>query len=167
MQETRNIQTMKRFTKTFLAVMSCSLSGIPGFAQDVQSLVIWTRSGERIVYALDEEPVTKFVGTDLVLSTRNLTVNYPLSALQRYTYELNNTSVVNADADRRMVVSRDGNVLSFSNLAAGTDISVYSSDGSLLASIKTDGKTMVDLNGYPVGVYVIKVNDATYKLMKR
>ena len=77
---------MKRFTKTFLAVMSCSLSGIPGFAQDVQSLVIWTRSGERIVYALDEEPVTKFIGTDLVLSTRNLTVNYPLSALQRYTY---------------------------------------------------------------------------------
>lgn len=40
---------MKRFTKTFLAVMSCSLSGIPGFSlcdgdgNEVQSYVIqWT-----------------------------------------------------------------------------------------------------------------------------
>ncbi|MDE7377404.1 MAG: hypothetical protein K2N13_00390 [Paraprevotella sp.] len=35
------------------------------FAQDVQNLVIWMRSGERIVYALDEEPVTRFTGTDV------------------------------------------------------------------------------------------------------
>lgn len=143
------------------------LSGTYMCAQDVQSLVIWTRGGERIVYALDEEPVTKFSGTDLVLSTRNLTVNYPLSALQRYTYELNTTSVADVDADRRMVVSGDGNVLSFSNLAAGTEVSVYSSDGKPVLSRKVEGQTTISLDGFPAGVYVINVNDVTYKLMKR
>ncbi len=137
------------------------------FARDAQNLVIWMRSGERVVYALEEEPVTKFIGTDLVLSTRNLTVNYPLSALQRYTYELNATSVAGVDADRRVVVSKDGDVLSFSNLASGTDVSVYSSAGSLLTSIKAGGRTVVSLGDYPAGVYVIKVKDVTYKLMKR
>lgn len=137
------------------------------FGQDVQNLVIWLRSGERIVYALDEEPVTRFTGTDLVLSTRNLTVDYPLSSLQRYTYELNATSVAEVDAGRRMVVSKDGDVLSFSNLASGTDVSVYASDGSVLTSIKADGRTTVNLGDYPAGVYVVKVKDVTYKLMKR
>lgn len=37
------------------------------YPQDVQNLVIWTRDGGRIVYALDEKPVTRFVGADLVL----------------------------------------------------------------------------------------------------
>jgi lipoprotein len=153
--------------KNAFSIVAFLLSCMEVYPQDVQNLVIWTRDGGRIVYALDEKPVTRFVGTDLVLSTRKLTVNYPLSTLQRYTYETNATSVADVDADKRMVVSRDGDELSFSNLPTGTDVSVYSSDGSFLTSIKSGGRTVVSLGDYPAGVYVIKVKDVTYKLMKR
>lgn len=136
------------------------------FAQSMPYLVIWTRNNERILYALDEKPVTKFSGTELVLSTRNLTVNYPLSELLRYTYTLNSSSIVEEEIDKHVDVSKNGGILSFSNLKIGTDIFIYSLDGSLLTSMKAKECTTVDLEGFPTGWYVIKVDNVTYKLMK-
>ena len=133
-----------------------------------QQLVIWLKSGEKIVYNLEENPKTSFSSTDVIISTNTITVNYPSEQVLKYTYDMSSTSVDKIEKNE-LVVSKNGNTIIFENLQQGGSIQIYSLDGTLLSSTKiTDGKsTTVSLESYPSGIYLIKVNDSTYKILKQ
>ena len=59
--------------------------------------------------------------------------------------------------------------MSFDGLPEGTRIELYSLDGKMLSTQQaSSGKTaVVSLAAQPAGIYIVKVNDATYKFMKR
>ena len=132
-------------------------------------LVVWLRSGEKVVYELAESPVTKFTGWQLVISTNNVTVPYDRSSVLRYTYE----GVVYQGIDlqpgeRRVQVSHDASSVTFRGLQDGAPVSVYAVNGTLLEQLKaTGGQPMtVSLQNRPTGVYIIKAGTETIKLTR-
>lgn len=59
-------------------------------------------------------------------------------------------------------------VLNVGNIADGTPIVVYSTSGSVVASVKSAGSnTQIDINGQPSGIYILKAGNQVVKFMKR
>lgn len=144
------------------------LQGHALFAQS-QRLVVWLKSGEKIYYELEENPKTTFEGTDIVITTSNLSVNYPLKDVFRYTYELQVSGIENANKTKPVHISQKDNNLVFDNLKSGTQIQLFATDGKLLKSMAADGRQTIaiSLDLYPSGVYIVKAGSVTYKMMKR
>ena len=59
-------------------------------------------------------------------------------------------------------------VLNLGNIIDGTPIVVYSTSGSVVASVKSAGNnTQIDINGQPSGIYILKAGNQVVKFMKR
>jgi len=135
-----------------------------------QRLVVWQKSGEKIYFDLTDEPKTTFENGQLVIKTSKTTVFYLLENVLRYTYEGEIPIVDGLKLNPGEVHFMQGkDNMSFDGLADGTIIEVFSLDGKKLQSQTARGgqRTVVSLSSQPVGTYVVKVGDATYKFLKR
>lgn len=152
-------------TKIFLAIVFSFFSTI-AFCE--QKLIVWLKSGQSVEYQLSMEPKTTFEGNELVLITGTMEVRYPLSQVSKYTYTGDNTGIEITLADKRLFLQSES-TLSFYNVKEETSVSIYSFDGRLLysTSILSGQSKNIDLSAYPIGVYIIKVNDLSYKIAKK
>ena len=137
------------------------------FADDMV-LQVWKSDGQVININLNEEPKTTYSDGNLVITTTKTTVTYPLESVRRYTYASASTGI-ETPKSVSSVLSSDGETLTFTNLKAGTSIKLYNVAGQLLRTITSgaESSTTVSVSQLPTGVYVVKVNDATYKITKR
>lgn len=145
------------------------LLAIFGFSTaNSQTLVIWQKDGSKVYYSLDEQPKTTFTTEDLVITTNDATINYPLSNIQRYTYESGSLGI-NDIKTQGIAISHHGEDIIVTGLPIGKSISIYSIDGKLLLSRQSDGsnRQTLSLSALPTGVYIIKAETINYKFMKR
>lgn len=135
---------------------------------EAQKLVVWMKSGEKVLYDLEEQPKTTFANAELTITTSSVSVSYPLSQVLRYTYDLSTSGIGNVDKGF-LRISQKENDLIFENLKPNTSIMIYSLDGVLMATEPTvDGNaTRISLAGYPTGVYLVKAGEVTHKFVKR
>lgn len=133
-----------------------------------QTLVIWQKDGSKVYYSLDECPKTTFTAEELVITTNNTTINYPLSKIQRYTYESGSLGI-NDTKVKGIAISHHGNQITVTGLLSGKSIYLYSIDGKQLLSKQSDGsnRQTLFLSEFPAGVYIIKAETINYKFMKR
>ena len=135
---------------------------------DDQVLRIWQADGQVQTIKLDEQPVTKYVDGNLVITTTRTTITYPLDKVRKYTYG-SVTDGITIPQVMNAAFSKDGETLTFTNLKPQTGIALYNVSGQLLRqeSAPQNGKAVISVSNLPVGVYVVKVNGATYKISKR
>lgn len=131
-------------------------------------LVVWLKNGEKVYYNLEERPKTTFSGGKVVITTSKLEVNYPLEQLLRYTYE-NVSSEVAINSTDNIRISQDGNVLTLENLKSKTSVLLFSMDGKLLETHQAQSghPLSISLDAYPIGIYIIKANGVSYKMMRK
>ena len=146
----------------FLLLTLCSIVK----ADDIV-LQIWQSDGQVMSINLTDEPKTTYVDGNLVITTTNTTITYPLEEVKKYTYMSTNGITQPEGLTARF--SQDGESITFSGLERDTEISVYSSAGQIVRNVKANGKdkTTVSVSDLPTGVYVVKVNAITYKITKR
>lgn len=134
-----------------------------------QRLVVWQKNGEKVYYDLEERPKTTFGEGCIVITTTSMSITYPLEQVLRYTYELQSTGVESTENAKPIRVSQQGNDLVIENLRQGTPVQIFSTDGKLLATqtVADERPLTISLATYPSGVYIVKANDVTYKMMKR
>ena len=131
-------------------------------------LIIWKNDGSKVTYALDEHPITTFTSDGVTITTNSISVSYPIDKIQKYTYEGIASAIATPKADNDILISQNNNEFTFSNLKEGSSIQVYSVDGLLLHSILVAEKNvLVSLDSYPCGVYVIKADNVSYKVIKK
>ena len=138
-------------------------------AEDSNSkLVVWKSDGSKVVYALSERPKTTFTSDGIVIATSTLSVTYPLIQIVKYTYEGIANGIESITNDGGVSISQDGYNFVFSNLKENTFTHVYSVNGTLVSSHKNEGKqTRISLGNHANGVYIIKVGDTSFKVIKR
>lgn len=155
-------------SKTILTITILLLALFCSESAHAQRLVIWQKDGSKVSYNLDEQPKTTFTTEDLVITTMTTTINYPLAKIQRYTYEGGTLSVRDVKPDG-ISISHDGNLVIVKGLANGKTVAVHRVDGVQLLAKRSDGsdRLTLSLEKLPAGVYVIKADEITYKLLKR
>jgi hypothetical protein len=133
-----------------------------------QVLKVWLADGQVMSTNLNEEPRTTYNDGNLVITTTKTTISYPLEQVKRYTYA-SASSGITSPKSAEATFSADGETLTFKGLKTGTSIMLYNVAGQLLRKVTptTEGHAAVSVSKLPTGVYVVKMNDATYKITKR
>lgn len=141
---------------------------IPADEGTVTSLILLLKDGTTQTYELAEQPVITVVGTELKIVANHADVSIPLSDVVRYTFQKRTTGIDEVDTNQEVIDYNDG-VLTLSGLKAGTAVRLFAIDGRLLQAhtVADDGTYRQSLASLRQGVYVVKVNHKSYKIMKR
>lgn len=159
---------MIKKTLILISLLACSIGNIA--QTTTQRLVVWQKSGEKVYFALSEEPETTFDDGKLVIKTTKTTVYYQLENVLRYTYEGTIDAIDGPKLRPGEVIFRQGaDQMAFDGLADGTRLTVYALDGKQLQTKTAHGgqQTVVSLAGQPAGTYIVKIGDTTFKFVKR
>ena len=153
---------MKRLLLNLLLLCCCS-----GIMAD-QMLQVVKMDGQTHTINLNQEPVTTYEDGNLVITTINAIVTYPLEVVRKFVFISGAEDIQNIKGDK-FEISKDGRFLTLSGLEKDTDAYLYSVNGMLMERIHVTSSTSISINleSYPLGVYMIKVDGATYKIMNQ
>lgn len=161
---------MKRLFKRKIPFLFC-LTGIslPGWAvEEVSTLEVWTKKGEKITYYLKDNPVASYSGEELVLKANEVTVCYPLSELHKFTLGTEATSVEDVETvDGK--IQLEGESLNLSGFRTGETVAIFNINGQRISAsrIDADGCTDFSLQNLTKGIYVIRIGSLTHKIIKK
>lgn len=131
-----------------------------------QKMIIWKKDGEKILYDLNLHPKTRFSSDKLIIDTSFGSEIYPLAEIVKYTYDdvLTNIKFVSNNVKVKCL---DGQIV-VTGLKNGEDILVYSLDGKCLGKVIAHSSVLkIPLPGQPSGMYIVKIGDITYKVLKQ
>ena len=130
-------------------------------------LQIWQNDGNVMNINLNDEPVTTYSEGNLLIRTKNSSITYPLEKVKKYTFV--SSSDIQEINGMDASFSQDGETLIFRNLKENTNIEIFTVSGQVVKKINNGkhSKATVSVSNLPIGVYVIKANDLTFKITKR
>ncbi|MBR1593342.1 MAG: leucine-rich repeat protein [Alloprevotella sp.] len=134
------------------------------------ALTLLMKDGTTHTVRLASKPVISIAGSDLSITGLWLSLSLPLSDVVRYTFEsYDATGIDEVTDDKHADLDMQGEKLIATGLKAGAAVDVFDLQGRLQrhAVATADGSLSLSLGGLPVGTYVVKVNEITYKIMKR
>ena len=144
--------------------------------EPIYYFVAWLNDGSRYAYALDEHPVVSYSDGELLLDTHTQRVAYSAAEVRKFTFSLSDISSdgenppagVSSPESPQQFSQQQGNVY-FSGCRAGSSISIYTLDGKLLQTVRADaiGNACLVTGTYPSGVYIIKTETITHKIIKQ
>lgn len=141
----------------------------PGVDGTVTSLILLLKDGTTQTFELATQPVITVAGTELKILANNADVSIPLTDVVRYTFQKRSTTGIDeADSNREAIDYNDG-VLTLSGLKAGTAVRLFAIDGKLIQThtVLHDGTYRHSLSTLQKGVYIVKANHTSYKILKR
>lgn len=137
--------------------------------EPITNLVIWSKDGAKVAYALAEKPRITFTKTDLVITTQGVEVSYLLDNMARFTYEkVSEAGITNLEKDET-IFELNGDTLLFPSLKANSTVSVHSVNGVLVfkQTVRQNGEYSFPVSNLNTGVYLVNVNGLTYKIVKK
>lgn len=144
--------------------------GLSTMADEIKNyLVVWAKDGSKAAYALIDKPKVTFTETDLIISTKEVEVNFPLDDMDRFTYEVSDITAIRDLKTDEVKFKMDGESLLFPALRANSSVSIYTLDGHQVfkKEIQIAGEYSFPLSNLKAGVYLVTVNGLTYKIVKR
>lgn len=127
--------------------------------------------GQVATFAFTEKPVVTYSGNDLVLTTTNTSVQYPIYMLKKIDFDVSFDDLTGiesvekkADAQFRF---QDG-MISVVGGESGSQVFLYSMSGTKVGQYRLDGSGHIDI---PVqhlskGIYIIQTKHFTFKFRK-
>lgn len=147
------------------------LTSVLSLAQEntLTSLVVLMKDGTTSTFELATKPLVTFDASNLKIQGEGTDATIALSEIVRYWFKTCDASgITEKDTDQSSIDYREG-VLVLSSVKAGTKAEVFATDGRLVKALTTnhDGTFRLSLSQLPTGVYIVKVNCHTLKVMKR
>lgn len=155
--------------KRFLLLMLLTVSYSAMQADQVQSLIVQLKDGSQTAFFLKDKPQVTFDGPNLKVTSTAGDTSFALSDVLRFTYAKKDPTGIDEMVTDPTGVDFQGDVLVISQLKANGDVSVYALDGKLLRQLKAShaGTYRLNLSELPTGLYLVKADNVTYKILKR
>ncbi len=114
-------------------------------------------------------PALKFTTTTLqVIITETIYAEFPLSDIARISYNTQSQTDIDATISPAKISYLKDGLLVISQLREGSSVSVFAVDGKLIRKITAhDSPLCLNLSTLSKGVYLVKADNITYKIMKR
>lgn len=138
-------------------------------AKQGEQLIILSKDGTKIAYALTDKPKITFTDSNLVVSVNGLTANYSLVNLLGVTYSESDATNISSVKDDFPFFYMNGDKLMFNKVKREMVLFLYKIDGSLVLKkrISKDSDTIVSLSPIESGIYVLQINGTAFKIIKR
>lgn len=145
--------------RKLILTLALAAAGYTGAdAEVINAMKVTLNNGDTEVFVLADKPQMTFDGDELVVTSPVLTKQYPRSSVKNVTFFGKDASVSDIQAEGTVYTFVD-NIFS----CPGADITVYNLSGVVVAN----GHETVSLAGQTNGIYIIKTNNQTLKVVKR
>lgn len=145
-------------------------AAVPMIVSAQNTITIHQKDGKQFSFGFDEKPVVSFTDNMLVVKTTKTEIQYELALLSKFTFDQKQTAV-DAIVDERIEpsVTLDEYSVQISGLKAGATATLLSADGKQLQSYRTDNEGTVSFSiaELPQGIYIIKSESLTCKILKK
>lgn len=154
--------------KKILLILAVIFS-LPTFAD--HHLVIEINDSKQHSYSLSDKPVITFDNDRLFIKTDKIEIDYPISNIVKYYFiELDETGVedIKNDVDNINFIYTNPDFLCVEGINGDADINIYDISGRVCAvnSTKSDNCMKIELSTLKKGVYIIKVNNHSFKITR-
>lgn len=133
------------------------------------TLTVFQKDGQTVSFGFSQKPVVTFTDSSLVVTSTETQVEYLLSKVQKFVLTEDPTKVNQVqDELRKPVLVLDDYQVNISGAKPDATVRVLSADGKELATYKTDseGSVTFTISELPVGTYIIRSNDLSFKILK-
>lgn len=145
-----------------LLLFALTLALTVGSAAAYDQLSIHLTDGSKVDVNLCDEMSISFTPTELVATTDGVDVKVMRSEISHFTHS--STTGISDVESSVAEYKRDGNTLVFAGLPEESDITVYNVAGVEVLKAQAEGDYSLSLDGYSQGVYVVTVNNISYKI---
>lgn len=138
-------------------------------AQEPNKLHIHFADGTTTAIELYTRPQVTFEGDRVVVASPVATMSYAAADVLRFTYSINGEMVGVQSPESKDLYRNDGEQLTFDAAVSASSVQLFAEDGKQMpVSLTTaNGRASLSLSSLPAGVYVLKVNGRTSKIVKR
>lgn len=167
----------KLILTTNLGTVEYAASDVRKFTfEPIYYFVAWLNDGSRYAYALGEHPVVTYSNGELLLTTQQQQVAYTATDVNKFTFSPSDITsegqqppTTGISTPQQPQLGIHNGDIHFSGSRAGSPINVYTLDGKLLHTTTTDdaGNATISIASHPAGVYIIKTETITHKIIKR
>lgn len=134
------------------------------------TLTVWAKDGSKVSYALSQRPRVTFSGEDLIISSGDNEVKYPLYQMSRFTFEsTSGIDMVDAEGDNVKPFEFNGDEMLFPAIEKDYQVSICAIDGKVIINreVKSGTTLRIPLDSLNSGIYLVNVSGITYKVIKR
>ena len=154
--------------KPYLFLLALFLC-LPANAAGLLRLRLWFADGTTRTVFLYTRPKVTFEGDQVVITSSVATMSYPASDVLRFTY---GTEPLPTEASSPTVgdtFHQNGEQILFDAKVKASDVQLFTEDGKRLKAKATivNGRPTLSLTSLPAGVYLLKVNGRTSKILKK
>lgn len=147
----------------YLILFFLIFASLPLSAQ-INTLLVHRTDKTTDKYLLEENPVTKFNGGNIVISTTTVTKEYPRGTVASYTYNEEDTGIKQILG---LQFKQEGDTYLISG-SSSKAVQLYDINGTLLENHTCTGDAVIiKLNQRPVGTYLIKAGEETIKILRK
>ena len=134
-----------------------------------KTIIVKTFDGGTMEYLIDKNTKVKIETPNLIIETEGVVLTYELESMSqvRYGKKLVPTSVGSLKPDNATPFTMKDELLFFNDLKENTLINIYTADGKTISSRRYTGYAQIPLSDLPAGVYFVKMNKETYKILKK
>lgn len=139
-------------------------------AQELQChLIVMDKDSTKVAYSLNDKPKVTFQGERIIISAKDVLVEYQFSDIDKFFYEDRiASSVENITQDSSRFIY-NGEYLMFYPSNQKCQVFIWDMGGKVLIEklIDTTEIYTVPISSFERGIYLVKINDVTYKFIKR
>ncbi len=156
--------------RKFLIALFLASVATPGvLAETLTHVTVWSNSGETSHFALSEQPVVTFEGNQLVLVSADSRYEFLISDVDKFTFTNPASVELNEIDTATVVISLSGDEIKLSGLNPGSLVSLYAMDGRvvLTSQADSDGVCIESIASLSGGIYLIRTESKTFKILKK
>lgn len=157
---------------TVLIMALCMTSMVEAQSQRnvwCRTIIISTLDGATMEYLIDQHTKVKIDKPNLVIETEGVVLNYELDNMSqiRYGRRLVPSGMDSNVIDNERPFKWENETMYFFRLPDDTLIEVFTTDGKQVMSHRCSGDAQLSLRSLQGGMYLVKINETTYKILKR
>lgn len=153
--------------KKTLSVILLMLCLLTAKAEEYETLSVHLKNGTSTQFLLNEEPKVTFGETTVNVESSTLTMEFDKTKVLKFTYGTG-ASVEGIKTDGTPFIQQ-GDKLLFKNLIDGCKVTIYNINGAMVQSpvTATDNQFEISIYDLSAGVYIVKADTQSYKIIKR
>ena len=152
--------------KRLILLLVLGASFIEGYSQIKENvLCVYSKISKPIWFLLSDKPKVEFLNGNILFSSSKESVQYSLNDFLKFTFESKiETGIGSVEKNKEVIYSIGGHLL-IKNGIANSKVYIYSADGMIKMSSHIDREGRCSLHLTNKGIYIIKNNKQTFKLL--
>lgn len=161
------------FIRIFLSLLLTAMPMLGMSAQDVEEYVMVVElagdDSEIVEYKLNEKPVVSFEKDSLVISTSDIEyIGYSKVSRIYFDVKYVPTDIDNV-SDQKVSIKITPSEIVFCNVPTNSKVTAFTLDGKVMPAdaYATTNGVAVSIASYPKGVYIFRINNRSFKIIKK